>query len=665
MISLLKKPIAIKGYVYGLKYPSLRLVCKIETQTDLAKKIRAFNDFMLNEIKLVNEEAVLFDIKNGEENFENITHPFEIIYIWIKKIYGASQWPIFQENCFILQDTKNGQDVFKIFIPTFQLGHQSTLKIVDILIKVFNHISLKDHSLNISKDLLSIIKNNMSFISMGSNTPRFLKAAYDLNIPWEEYPGNLVQYGYGKYLKILDSSFTDRTPLISATLSRNKVLTSNALRQAGLPVSHQLIVGSIQGAIKAANDIGYPVVLKPIDRDGGLGVFTNLFSDDAVMKAYQNACKHSKNIVIEKHYISKDYRLITLHNKLIWAIERVPAGVIGDGLKSIKELVDTLNSDHRRNKLKSSLLKMIELDEEALDLLIQQKYTAESVPNKNDFVQLRRAANISRGGMPVEVFHDVHPDNKELALRAARLLKLDLAGIDLLIPDIKKSWLESGALICEVNGQPQLGGITSPHIYGEILEKIIPRKGRIPVIVIMGSRVKQDDPVTKEILSYFKEKSLCIGTASVHEVVINEKIVTKKSLDIFSASKVISVDDEVDVAIILIDDLSILSHGLAFQYIDLLIINDSINEIAPDHLPSLQQDALIQESIHMLAKHCHGEILYLENISTAKENKRIQDLLVPLIKNIKFIETENLKKKIDSFYNILISNDLSYSNKAL
>ena len=157
-----------------------------------------------------------------------------------------------------------------------------------------------------------------------------------------------------------------------------------------------------------------------------------------------------------------------------------------------------------------------------------------------------------------------------------------------------------------------------------------------------------------------KGKSIVIG-----EVVINEKIVTKKSLGIFSASKVISVDEEVDVAIILIDDLSILSHGLAFQYTDLLIINDSINEIAPDHLPSLQQDALIQESIAMLAKHCHGEVLYLENISAAKENKRIQDLLAPLVKNIESIETKNLKKKIDSFYNVFISNDLSYSNKAL
>ena len=153
----------------------------------------------------------------------------------------------------------------------------------------------------------------------------------------------------------------------------------------------------------------------------------------------------------------RDYRLNVFNGELIWAIERVPGGVTGDGKSSITKLVELLNSDPLRGEGTHAPLKQLNLDDEARQLLRQYSRDENSVPAEGEFVRLRRNANVATGGTPVSVFDQIHPDNKLLAIRAAAALRLDLAGVDLLIPDIGQSWKLGGAAVCEVNSQPNLG----------------------------------------------------------------------------------------------------------------------------------------------------------------------------------------------------------------
>lgn len=404
----------------------------------------------------------------------------------------------------------------------------------------------------------------------GSNVPRFLRAAFDMGIPVAAIPGQLFQFGQSARGRWLDSSFTDRTPRISARLARNKMLAAEVLREAGLPVPAHRRVDSAQAALDAAAALGYPVVVKPADLDGGAGVAAGLTTPAQVRAAYDSAARLSRNVLVEKHVEGRDYRLVVFQGALIWAIERVPGGVTGDGANTVAALVARVNADPRRGTGATSPLKRIALDDEALELLAASGMAPDSVPRADEFVRLRRTSNIATGGTPVAALDRVHPDNRLLAIRASAALGLDLAGIDLLIPDIARSWREHGAAICEVNGQPNLGQTTSAHLYGLILRSLVTGDGRIPIVVIVG-----DDPdggLAGEIADGLRAAGLTPGRASRDGVSVGDDVVLDGPAGVFEAGRVLMRDRGVDAAVVSIDDRSVLGTGLPFDRFDVLVI---------------------------------------------------------------------------------------------
>ncbi len=320
----------------------------------------------------------------------------------------------------------------------------------------------------------------------GSNTPRFVLAAQALGIPRLWLGAEIYQYGLGWRQRWLDSTFTESTPTLGVRMARQKVLANQVLAGAGLPVARQKIVTSEAQALAVAESWGWPVVIKPADQDGGRGVAAGLRDPAALRAAYAAAAQHSRSVLIEPHMPGRDYRLTVVEGKLLWAVERVPGGVTGDGRHSIRQLLEQLNNEPTRGSGRHSALKRIAFDDEAQALLREARLQWESVPEAGRFVPLRRIANVTTGGRPVAVLPDVHPDNAALAVRAATALRLDIAGVDLLIPDIAVSWQTCGATICEVNAQPQLGATTGPHLYQQLLEHWFPDGGRIPVVVVWG-----------------------------------------------------------------------------------------------------------------------------------------------------------------------------------
>lgn len=325
----------------------------------------------------------------------------------------------------------------------------------------------------------------------GINTIRFLAAANALDIPWRHVGGNIYQFGWGSRSRWLDSSFTDQTPQLSAMAARDKRLCAKILRDFGLPVPNQLSVGTADQAVAAARKIGYPVVVKPADLDGGLGVHAGLSTDQQVKNAFAEVGKLSKRILVEQFLTGGDFRFQVFDGEVFWAVRRRPAGVIGDGRQSITQLVAALNARRAERKTLQDADHMAEQGREAIVLdaeadiwLAAKGLSKDSVPVEGQRVRLAGAANVSRGGTRQGIeLHHIHPDNAALAIDATRLLKLDLAGVDLILPDVTQSWRETGGGICEVNGQPQL----APHLPRQLLQQIVPGQGRIPVFALLLS----------------------------------------------------------------------------------------------------------------------------------------------------------------------------------
>ena len=318
----------------------------------------------------------------------------------------------------------------------------------------------------------------------GVNTFRFLKVAHEQNIPVRRFMPDVYCFGIGARSRWLQSTITDRTPALACRFAANKFLAASLLRGAGLPAAVHALAKSAGEAIKLANRIGYPVVVKPADQKQGKGVSTYLTTDAGVASAYEKAITLSKLILVEKHVERTDYRMTVVNGRVVRITEHRPFGVVGDGKHTIAQLVEIAKATPRyQQEARERGKSLIDIDEEAMKLLDAQTLGTGSVPAQDQYVRLRRLGNISTGSTSHRVDDkDIHPDNHSLAERAAAALRLDVAGVDAIFPDISRSWLETGAHICEVNAQPQFG----PSASRELLPELLGGDGRIPVMIVIG-----------------------------------------------------------------------------------------------------------------------------------------------------------------------------------
>lgn len=343
-------------------------------------------------------------------------------------------------------------------------------------------------------EVSKLIQRFRPLAPLGVNTLRFLEAAHEMGIPWCHVANNVYQFGWGRRARWLDSSFTDETSTISASLARDKVACAKVLRAAGLPVPRHQLVASADQAIKVAEALGYPVVVKPANLDGGFGVRACVRDADAVQQAFDATFKLSKRVLVEQFIVGNDYRVRVCKGEVIGALIRRAAAVLGDGVSTVQALIDRTNS--ARRKRKANLDPQVEqgyapitIDDEVHQWLAAQGLDLHGVVPAGQRVRLRGAANVNLGGTNWDVTRQAHPDNLALAVQAAAALRLDVAGVDLLLPDIARSWQETGGAICEVNAQPQF---SSGQAHREVLRLLVKGQGRIPVIAITGISTNAD-----------------------------------------------------------------------------------------------------------------------------------------------------------------------------
>jgi cyanophycin synthetase len=402
----------------------------------------------------------------------------------------------------------------------------------------------------------------------GVNIFRMLATAHEVGIPTRFLAGATFSFGIGARSRWLQSSYTDRTPLIASQTAADKFATAQLLRAAGLPAPTHALVKTAEDALKATRQYGYPVVVKPADRQQGKGVAANLRSDADVVAAYEAARAFSTRILVEKHFDGTDHRMTVLNGRLIRAGARLPGGVTGDGIHSVAELVELRKREAAHaQRARERGRHLLDLDAEAIGLLAENGLSPNHIPKKDEHVRLRRRGNISAGAEPVRIaLEKVHPDNRRLAEQAAAALRLDLAGIDIILPDIGRSWLETGALICEINGQPQIGRSAMPTVLLALMEN----HGRIPVVLVVGSGGGPDwTSLRREI------PAPGAGLATPKGAWLDGEQIRHRPQSAFESSQTLIEDAGTTTLTIVMPPEEVLHFGLPIDRCDLLVLDSA------------------------------------------------------------------------------------------
>jgi cyanophycin synthetase len=374
----------------------------------------------------------------------------------------------------------------------------------------------------------------------------------------------------------MDSSTTDETSNIGVMMARQKNISSEFLKINGFPVAPQLSANNLEITLKHANLVGYPVVLKPADQDQGRGISSNIKTEKDLIRIYKETTKVYKNLIIEKHIFGEDYRFSVINGRVTHIFQRIAGGVVGDGKSTIKELVIQLQkSSFYKRKYMEKGKNLIELDTEAIDLLSESNYTFETILKKDEYTPLRRQNNVSTGGKLTRVLNEkVHPDNLKLAVDVAQSFHLDMAGIDIISPDITKSWLETNAIVCEVNAVPELGFSTKLTLAKEILKDVMKDGVRIPIfLIIIDSNNLQDQSLFQELRQSKKYQNYSFGSY----VIVDGRIITNRAQNGFRGAQMLLINENVDVAYCFLTPEMILKNGLPADWFEQIQIVTSVN----------------------------------------------------------------------------------------
>jgi cyanophycin synthetase len=406
----------------------------------------------------------------------------------------------------------------------------------------------------------------------GPSTASLVKAAEARNIPWlrlNRY--SLVQLGHGRYQQRIQATTTGRTSNIAVELASDKEETNEILRDLGLPVPKQMLVGTAPDAVRAAERIGYPVVLKPLAGNHGRGVAINLRTPDEVEAGFEKAQEHGSTIVVESFIEGFDHRLLVVNGELVAAAKRVPGHVVGDGKHTIGELVAIVNEDPRRGVGHEKVLTRLEFDYQAERLLEKLDYDRNTVPEEGEVVYLRSTANLSTGGTSIDVTDVIHPDNRAMAIRAIKAIDLDIGGVDFLTKDITVSYREAGGGICEVNAGPGFRMHVAPSegtprdVAGPVIDMLFPpdSPSRIPIAAVTGTNGKT---TTSRMLSHIlKMSGRTVGLTSTDGVYIDGKLSVPGDMTGPVSAHMILRDPSVDAAVMETARGGMLRSGLGFQ----------------------------------------------------------------------------------------------------
>ncbi|MBU3630619.1 cyanophycin synthetase [Polynucleobacter sp. AP-Melu-500A-A1] len=418
------------------------------------------------------------------------------------------------------------------------------------------------------QDIVEKLRDLGDDLLLGPSTACIVNAAEERGIPSIRLSkGNLVQLGYGAKQRRIWTAETDSTSAISETISRDKDLTKSLLASAGVPIPEGRTVTSAEDAWDAAQDIGLPVVVKPIDGNHGRGVFINLYTQHEIEAAYAVAIEEGSEVLVERHIVGDEHRLLVVGNKVVAAAKGESVWVAGDGKHSVRELIDIqINSDPRRGKSEEHPLNPARIDSAVELELARQKLTGESIPVIDQKVLIQ-----SNGNVAFDVTDLVHPDVASQVALAARVVGLDIAGIDLVAQDISKPMAEQNAAIVEVNAGPSLifhlkpaSGKPQP-VGKEIANHLFPPgvNCRIPVVGICGDKGKT--PVAEMVAHFLRLTNVYVGLSCSKGLFFGNRAILNTNTSNWENARRTLLNRAVEAAVIENNHLSMLIEGLAYD----------------------------------------------------------------------------------------------------
>ena len=506
-----------------------------------------------------------------------------------------------------------------------------------IAVRLVNHLIRPDPEFDFLSELEGLIRlaERRAF---GPSTQAILDEAASRDIPYLRLnEQSLIQLGQGKYQQRIRATMTSMTSALAVDIAGDKKITNQLLASAGLPVPRSEVVRSADGAVAAAQRIGFPVVTKPLDGNHGRGVSLDLTSKRAVRAGFKRAQGQSRSgaVLVESMVTGNDYRVLVIGGQMVAVAERVPAQVVGDGEHTVAQLVEITNADPRRGIGHEKVLTRIVIDEGAHKLVREQGYSLDDIPERDEIVRIAATGNMSTGGSAIDRTWEAHEDNIEIAEEAARVVGLDVAGIDFLAPDITRPVRETGGAIVEVNAAPGFRMHTNPtegepqYVARPVIDLLFPpgSPSRIPIVAVTGSNGKTT--TVRMIAHIMKGKGHKLGLTSTDGIYIDDRLVRRVDASGPKSAQKVLQNPRVDFAVFEVARGGILREGLGYGRNDIaVVLNVTGDHLGLGDIETLDQLAAVKqvvveavprsgcavlnaddELVLAMRKHCSGTVI--------------------------------------------------------
>ncbi len=422
---------------------------------------------------------------------------------------------------------------------------------------------------------------------LGPSTGSIVEEAIKRKIPYIRLNRHsLVQLGYGVNQQRVQATIASTTGSIAVEIACDKEETKNLLEAAEIPVPRGRIVYDEDDLLGVINKIGYPIVTKPVNGNHGKGATTNIRTWEDAVAGLKAAKVYGRSVICEKFITGRDFRVLVINYKFVAAALRTPAAVTGDGIHTVQQLIDKVNSDPRRGYGHEKVLTAIKVDAFTMDMLAKKNYTLDTIPAAGEELWLKPTANLSTGGTATDVTDFVHPTNIFMCERIARIIGLNICGIDIMASDLSTPVVENGGAVLEVNAAPGFRMHLDPteglprNVAEPVIDMLYPpgSSARIPIIAISGTNGKTT--TTRLIAHIVKQMGYKVGYTTTDGVYIQNQLMMKGDCTGPVSAEFILKDPTVNYAVLECARGGILRAGLGFHHCDVAVITN----VAEDHI---------------------------------------------------------------------------------
>jgi cyanophycin synthetase len=444
----------------------------------------------------------------------------------------------------------------------------------------------KNQPYNLEDDIKALIAINKNE-GIGPSTQSILNAARKRGIPYKRLDDNsLIILGQGVNQILIEATMASTTSSVGVDIASDKEATKRLLAKNYIPVPEGRIIDNEEALKTTLPLIDFPSVIKPLNGNQGRGITICIKTEAGALDAFKKAQQISNEVVVEKFIKGKDFRFLVINYKLEAVARRTPAMIMGDDHSTIQQLIDKTNSDPNRGEGHEKILTTIKVDDQTRNILAQKNLALDSVLPGGEVLFLKDTANLSTGGTARDVTASVHPQNIFLAERIARLMNLDICGIDIVAEDVSQPITKETGAVVEVNAGPGFRMHIAPtqglpRNVGEAVVKMLYPNGtssRIPLVAITGTNGKTT--TTRLMAHLAKHAGKTVGYTTTDGIYIQDQQIYSGDCSGPASAEVVLRDPIVDFAVLETARGGILRAGLAFDKCNISIITN----ITEDHL---------------------------------------------------------------------------------